>query len=262
MFVEIPLVQRYPRLGLKFLPHDSRKMQRRLMLAKYLPRDLAPPPAAVNWTGKVKKWPMYLNDQLGDCAIAGPYHQIECWTANVHGTPLIADDQYVCNDYAAVSGFNGDPNTDNGCNLIDVQNYWRQTGLYGGTDKILGYAAVEPANTVHLKQGVQIFGSLNTGIVCTDQMMEVNSAGRVWDIGNSGDPQNGGGHCVPIVAYDASTITVVTWGGLQKATWAWWQAFGREAYAIIAKDWVSSGMAPCGFDLATLQADLAEVTGE
>ena len=46
MFVEIPLVQRYPRLGLKFLPHDSRKMQRRLMLAKYLPRDLAPPPAA------------------------------------------------------------------------------------------------------------------------------------------------------------------------------------------------------------------------
>src|SRR4029079_13803126 len=47
-------------------------------------KDAAPPPAKVDWYTKAKASidRVYLNDQYGDCVIAGKYHQVGVWSAN------------------------------------------------------------------------------------------------------------------------------------------------------------------------------------
>jgi hypothetical protein len=63
-----------------------------------------------------------------------------------------------------------------------------------------------------------------------------------------------------VVAYDATGVTVLTWGNTQKATWAWWDECADEAYAILPLNAQQAGFPP-GFDLAQLQADLKLVAG-
>jgi hypothetical protein len=65
---------------------------------------------------------------------------------------------------------------------------------------------------------------------------------------------------VPVVAYDAHGLTVVTWGALKRMTWGFWQAYCDEAYALLSPDFLNaSGVAASGFDLAQLNADLKTV---
>jgi hypothetical protein len=59
------------------------------------------------------------------------------------------------------------------------------------------------------------------------------------------------------------TFTCITWGQLKRMTWPWFQKYCSEAYALISKDWIkASGLAPSGFDMATLEADLKTVTSD
>jgi len=44
-------------------------------------------------------------------------------------------------------------------------------------------------------------------------------------------------------------------------TWAFWERYVDESYAIISPDFLDAGKAPNGFDLAALRRDLALVTG-
>jgi hypothetical protein len=53
-------------------------------------------------------------------------------------------------------------------------------------------------------------------------------------------------------------VTVLTWGNIQKATWAWWDACVDETYAILPLEAKDVQVAP-GFDFAQLQADLEDV---
>jgi hypothetical protein len=46
-------------------------------------------------------------------------------------------------------------------------------------------------------------------------------------------------------------------------TWAWFEKYCSEAYALVSKDWLSaSGVSPSGFDLATLESDLKAVSAD
>jgi hypothetical protein len=57
------------------------------------------------------------------------------------------------------------------------------------------------------------------------------------------------------------TLTCVTWGRPKKMTWAWFEKYCSEAYALVSKDWLeSTGVSLSGFDLATLANDLKLVT--
>jgi hypothetical protein len=79
--------------------------------------------------------------------------------------------------------------------------------------------------------------------------------------GSPDDPGSWGGHAVYLVAYDQDTLTCITWGQLKKMTWAWFEKYCSEAYALVSKDWIkATGVSPSGFDLATLENDLKLVT--
>jgi hypothetical protein len=61
---------------------------------------------------------------------------------------------------------------------------------------------------------------------------------------------------------ESRTLTCISWGKPKKMTLAWFQKYCSEAYALVSSDWLqSNGVAPSGFDLATLESDLQAVTG-
>lgn len=246
---------KYLPLGKLAPKHDARTLQ----LAKYITAALPAAPASQAWSSKVKTWPMYLNDKLGDCAIAGPGHMIECWTANAQNLVQVADAD-ILKAYEAVGGYQpGKPSTDGGCVLMDVLKYWQKTGI--GGHKIGAYASISPHSTAYVQDAIYLFGGVDTGFALP--VTAQNQA--VWDVvagaAHNPDAKAGswGGHCVNIVDYDARSLTCVTWGGLKKMTWAFLKSYCDEMYAIISQDFVNGSKAPNGFDVATLQADLALV---
>jgi hypothetical protein len=69
-----------------------------------------------------------------------------------------------------------------------------------------------------------------------------------------GEPGSWGGHAVPVVAFDRKGLWVVTWGELLHMTWAFWNVYVDEAYAIVAQDQMNGGgISPLGLDIDALE---------
>jgi len=243
---------------------------RTFRLTRYLP-SLAPPPPplSMNWTHQAS-WPMMLNDSIGDCTCAASGHMIEEWT-RLNCPVFTPPDSAILKAYEDVSGYNpADPNSDNGAVMLDVLKYWRKTGIAG--HKILAYAAIStrprpPLTAAFLKMqimdSVYLFGNCYLGIQLPLSAQDQINAGQPWSVNATvrtpgHEPGSWGGHCVPIVDYDANGLTVVTWGALQRMTWYFLQVYGDEAYAVLSNDWLNTRqISPGKFNLAQLKADLA-----
>jgi len=214
---------------------------------------LDPAPPAVDYTAGITSWGMMLNDLLGDCTIAGPGHLIQAWTAN-GGSEVTVPDSAILAAYEAWDGYvNGDPSTDQGGDILTVCQDWQEYGLGG-----YGIAAHAEVNLTQLRvqQGIYLFGGLNTGVNLP--LSAQSQVGGVWDVvgdgatGNSA-PNSWGGHCVAVVAYDSNYLTCVTWGALQKMTWAFFMLYFDEAHALISPNWTGP------VATAQLSADLAAI---
>lgn len=234
---------------------------RTLMFGAYLTRELAPPPAAVDYSKPVKNWPMMANGQYGDCTCAAAGHMIEEWTANTGQQETLTDAQIL----KAYNHF-AKGNADAGANMLDVLKYWRKTGI--GHDKITAFAQLEPENDVQLKDAVNIFGACYIGLELPDFAVppDTDFLTIPWIVPASGakgnaapNPENG--HCVPAVAYDSRFIYIVTWGAIKTMTWNFYDTYADEAYAVLSSDWIDKkvGTAPNGFNMAALQQDLEAV---
>jgi len=245
------------KLGKKAARHDART----LLLARYI-ADVAPPPAAIDWTPAAGAYGMMANDRLGDCTIAAAGHLIQTWTGNASGSPVVLPDDDIVSAYSQIAGYNpADPATDCGAVEIDVLNAWRQNGLGAGGHKIAAFVAVNLRNPLEVQTAISLFGGIYAGaLLPTNAQAQV---GFVWDVLRNGDdaPGSWGGHAIPIVKYDPTGLWCVTWGKLQKMTQAWFAEYVDEAYALVTPDWIeANGRSPTGLDLATLTADLAEVS--
>ena len=197
-----------------------------------------------------------LNDQLGDCTCAAVGHSIQLLTTSSTGVEFTPPDSAILELYKKVSGYNpNDPSTDCGAVEIDVLNEWRQSGLCGHT--ISAYAAVTPSNINHVKLAIQLFGFLYVGLALPKNAEDQDGT---WTVVAGPDAVAGslGGHAVIAVDYDADGVTFITWGQLKKATWAWWNAYCDEAYAVISPDDIkpNSTLSFSGVDVITLQKDL------
>lgn len=242
------------KLGKRIKKVDTRT----LMLARYLDLTLLPPtPASFSWIpAGVTDFGEMLNDTLGDCTCAEIGHQIQVWTA-ANKNMVTPSDAAVVAVYSAVSGY--DPATgqnDDGCYIIDVLNYCRNTGM--GGDKIFAFAEIQPWMQDHLKKAIFLFGGIDIGIdLPIDAQTQV-----IWDVDHttdfngSGAPNSWGGHSVCAIAFSPVGLYVITWGQLKFITWRWWIAYCTETYGIISNDFIANGQTPAGFNLALLQSDL------
>jgi hypothetical protein len=231
-----------------------KKDKRTLMLATYMTESLPAPPPSVDWTKGITEWGMMLNDVHGDCTIAGVAHATQVFTANTTGITTIPD-ATVLSYYQQWDGYNpSDPSTDAGGVELDVLNLWRQQGFSGHS--LIAYCDVDPANQVHVKQAISLFGGLYIGL-----QLPISAQNQdVWDVVEN-DGGVWGGHCVFVPKYDENGLTCITWGELKVMTWAFWSKYCLEAHALLDKDWLGSmSQDPAGLNLQALQADLTLVT--
>lgn len=244
------------KLGKKAVRTDHRTLK----LSKYLRSVLPAPPAEVSWVAKVPSWPVFLNDNLGDCVIAAMAHMIEQWSLYASGTEAKITDTQVLSAYEILGGYTpGDPSTDNGVDMLTALQWWKSTGFAG--HKILAYMSVDWANLTEVFQAIQLFGNLFLGVA-----LPVSAQGEdAWTVASGGPANNAaaspgswGGHCIPVCAASPETLTVVTWGARLKMSHNFFADYTEEAYVVLSPDWFSQlGNAPSGFDLNQLVADLA-----
>ena len=261
-----------------FAPHLNRtvKMGRRRPVARgprlyfknYLRLPAAPPPAAdYSRPASSVLGNIYLNDQLGDCVIAGGYHVVGVETGNA-GDLFTASDGQLIADYGAIGGYvPGDTSTDNGCDEATALNYWTETGFADGT-KLVGWLAVDPTNRQEIQSALYLFENLFFGMELPDAWINPvpGSSGFTWDMAGPSDPSNG--HCVIGVGYGQSGVTIDTWGLLGTLTYGaiaqyCAAAAGGELYAMLTPDQLAKGQskAPNGVDWTELVSDFKSMGG-
>lgn len=226
---------------------------RTFKLRALLPTEVPTPPAAVDVTPGIPSWPMYANDQYGDCTCAAVAHMLEVWTEETVGTPMLVTDQQVIELYNLVNG-----GKDEGANMLDVLHQMRTgPGLAG--DHVYAYASVDCDNVDMVKAATWLFQGLYIGI----NMPQSAQHQKVWDtvVGPQGKAGSWGGHAVNVVGYDAAGLTVITWGALQRMTWAFWEQYVEEAWALLPVDFQSmtGPLEANGFDFTALDHYLAGV---
>ena len=227
---------------------------------------LGTPPVKSDWTPKVTvAWGMDGNDEVGCCTCADCSHQVMLWTANA-GSIVIPTTEQTLELYSAITGYdpnapldeNGNNPTDTGANIDDVCAYFKSTGYMGM--KLDSYAPISRSNVDHIKWGIQLFGSVKTGIRVPANAQEQFNAGQPWHLGMLPFQPIEGGHDVPLVGYDADYVYCVTWGKVQAITYPWLAKYLDEVICPLSPLWIeSTGAAPSGLDMAALQKDMGEL---
>lgn len=222
----------------------------------------------VDWCTAVQnELPMDLNDELGDCGIAGMDHwQVAANTYAGHSAASWGNG--LCLSlYEHLGGYvQGDPSTDNGTVLQDNLSFWQHEGVplaNGQTDKILFYGAIRnyTSRTVRV-QALKALGPLYTGIQCPQSAEQQFAGGQPWTL-VKGSP-NAGGHCTVQLAefHSLNEIREATWGGVAKANQAFYNATTVEVWAIGGADFIErNGMNPSGLDVDGMNEALAALTG-
>jgi hypothetical protein len=231
----------------------------RLRLGPALRWDTMPViPATIDELSAVPDWPMYLNDQIGDCTIAAAGHMLEAWARYGHGQAVKVTDADVLKAYEAVSGYvPGNPSTDQGAVMQDVLDYWRKTGI--GGHRILAFAEVDVHNPSQVAAALYLFGHVYVGLSVPASAEDQFNAGQPWDV-VSDDGGILGGHAVDL---GARPLEVVTWGSRQAMTEAFWDRYVEEAWVVADQDWITAtGGSPPGLDVAALNAQYTALTGK
>lgn len=215
-------------------------------------------PDTCDWSASVKQpWGMLLNDQLGDCTAAAAGHLCQTWSANTVGEVSVTDNSTL-SFYEGSCGYNpANPSTDQGGVELDVLTYW-QKNSFGGSYTIDAFASINPKRQDIVKSGIWVFGGIYIGLA-----LPISAQTQpIWDLptgGLSGDgaPGSWGGHAVAVIAYDANGLTCVTWGQTWRMTWAFFNVYCDEAYALLSPLWYASRV-PNGIDIPALKQDMAD----
>ena len=249
--------------------HTLRTFRNGLALARALDPLGTPPAASNDYVAAVNAatggaggaWGMMGNDSVGDCTIADCGHQIMLHTANA-STIVIPTQQDILSAYSAATGYDpSNPASDQGANETSVCQFMETTGILG--HKSNGDAMVDPANLDHIRWCIQLFGACRLGIEVPDYLMTQFNLGKPWAYDVTQSQTSEGGHDVPLVKYDGQYFYCVTWGKLQPIDPSFFSKHAGlvdEAHAEVYADWIkSTGVAPSGFDLSQLLADMSHL---
>ena len=215
------------------------------------------PPAKVDWSNGVP-WPIFANDQVGDCVIAAMMHAVAAAQRWSEGAAVVQPDKIALANYTAFGKYlPGHPETDNGLVIAEAMDDWRVNGLTTeqGLNRARGVARIE--RLTQLKSALWLFGPLLLGL----QMPASAQSQDVWtkpdNLEGDNAPGSWGGHCVLLVGLDADgTASLVTWGAVKRAEAGWLTAYLDEAWIAVQAAWVESGTTPCGVLADHIVADM------
>ena len=195
--------------------------------------------------------PMFANDVHGDCVIAARAHLTLRFEDIEQGSVVMITDQAVLKEYFKETG-----GPDTGLNILDSLNEWRKQGWrptpQKKTYKIHAFAQVTPKNHNEVKAAVYLLDAAYVGLALPQSAQAQIQAGQVWDVvGGSGSaPNSWGGHCVITPGYNPTGPVCVTWGRKQQMTWAFFDKYCDEAYALV--DEVDTKKGKPGIDVQKL----------
>lgn len=218
-------------------------------LSVYSKGKLPAPPESV--TAPTVQWNMDMNDQLGDCTVAGVDHLLAAWNAEYSATDGRPDDAAIQSTYFGLTG-----GQDSGCNEQTVLETWRTQGLFG--NKITAYAPVNPKNIVELHQAIAYYGGSYLGIACPESAQEDFANGVPWSYHRRSPIE--GGHCIVAVGFNSTAVQCVSWGQLVDVTYPFLAHYLEEAWAIVSDELARQG-GDSGLDLNTLVSDLNGLAG-
>jgi hypothetical protein len=208
------------------------------------------PPEVVRWYETVPSWSMGGNDRHGNCVTVAAANADLCWSAVARGDATPIPDEEIIAQATVIGGLNG-------FSMLQRNKLWAKSGLFG--HRIFAFTETDPRNRLDMQVTISKFGVADVGLMLPRAWQHEG----VWDIGAGSDFTRGswGGHCVLAAGYDVDTVTLVTWGRIQKITWAALEQYCDEAYALIHPQWfLSEPTTPGGWDIGLLMDDLAEVT--
>lgn len=249
-------LNRAPERHLGRRPNDPRKPRVTLRRA---PGAVITPPATADFISKVPSWNMALNDQIGCCTVSGLDHIITQVEKYGQAKDVVVPDATTLAMYKAISGYNGTPATDVGATLQDALNYARKNGLVGY--KPVAFAQIDATDVTLIQNCIASFGCVYTGFNFPGSAMDQFNAGKPWTYVPRSRIE--GGHCVPIMAYDATSLTVVTWGETQKMDYNFMGRYFDEMWVAIYPDLMqATGTLPSGLDAADADAQYQQLTND
>jgi hypothetical protein len=212
-----------------------------------------PVPRVVNRAAGIAEWPMYMNDQCGDCAEAAAGHAVQVET----GDQIVPADADIL-ALAETQGLNpADPAAFGGTVLQDLLTWWAANPWC--QTKLSMFAELKAFSSDYLRACLYYFGVVYVGVNMTQGCMAQFSRGEPWSV-IPGD-QSEGGHCVLLVSVSEGLdeLTWVTWGRTQRSDQAWWRKYATEAWVPVFPHALANP--PPGVNAAQLQAAYQELTG-
>lgn len=205
-------------------------------------------------------WPMDLNDQVGDCVVAGIDHTLQVVHASL-GVPYTnMNDAQLIDFYRTQNpGFNlNDP--DHGPGSSDDGGMVVQWALTEAVRRgmLLGFAAVDPKNEEQVKAATY----LGLGVVTGEDLQVAQQHQTTWDY-VPGSP-SWGGHCTTWVGYRGTPDTDVTvsWGKAVDMTQAFVSNRVGEAWFVITQAHVDHPNFRNHFDLQAFADAYSQITGK
>jgi hypothetical protein len=246
------------KLGRLARTHDKRiPMLRDLLKGAALP---TPPPQVDYTVGMPSNLGIMKNDTLGDCTCAAYYHALQVWSYNAAHKIDTEPDVDVVDLYEQACGYNpNQPGEGPGGNEQHVLTYLLNKGAPYGPNggqrhKLAAFVEVDVTNIPAVKNTIQDCGVCYIGFNVPQYMMPASGPLPVWDVNPKGDNTIIGGHAVVLAGYTATGARVLSWGQYYTMTWAFFEKFVDEAYALADPEWVAStGKTPAGLSLQQLE---------
>jgi hypothetical protein len=204
----------------------------------------------------VKDWGMLGNDQVGDCVIAGIYHNIMLWNA-MQGKKLNVSTQRCLQTYTELTGYDpaqtdsrGNNPTDNGTDMAEAALHLRNNG----------FADDDGGDFLQHVVAIKLFAAIGIGIKFPMSAWAQFEKHQTWK------PVKGtrfdGGHYISGVA-KSTNLDTITWGRVQPLNAAFLSEYEDEANAYLSWEMLNpEGKGIDGFDKQSLLDDLALFTGQ
>jgi hypothetical protein len=247
------------KLGRLARSHDERiPMLHTLLEGKALP---SVPPEADHTKGMPAELGMMLNDTLGDCTCAAYYHAIQVWTFNALKDMVTCPDGDVEALYEQACGYKPSRGGEGpGGNEQHVLTFLLNRGAPFGPagqqrHEIDAFVEVAVQNTDDIKRTINDCGVVYIGFNVPQYIMPPGQNPLpVWDVDPTADNTVVGGHAVVLAGYNATGARLISWGSYYTMTWAFFEKFVDEAYAIADPDWIAkTKKTPGGLSLQQLE---------
>jgi hypothetical protein len=200
--------------------------------------------------------PMFANDRYGDCVLAGRAHQTLRFELLEQQARLRITDDEVIAEYLAETG-----GADSGLVVLDSLSRWRHDGWIAARRRyrIQAYTELDRARRREVKQAIVLDVGVGLGLALPISAQAQFQSGKAWDVvaGSSGAVNSWGGHYVLAPGYTKRGPVCVTWGQKHQMTWAFFEKYCDEAYAII--DAKNDAKQRRALDLAAMKRFLREL---